>query len=229
VYRKIVTHPLIRSPIVRDPLSGEPIFIKRYKLKNGVELKEGLACSIFPHSSPTDSFALPSPTETSVSALFSHQNLDPNFDDVVYHISIKLHYATTTVFVPHPNEELRKISEVRGVGPLSRYYDTNNEVEVDLDLNPSLVIIGDYMELVRYAILDNTHTVDLPIPFNKLEVLYFNFKDAPWEKGRNIYFSEGEILLRVDTKISRIWDINKPILERIKCYMLELQHVSDSE
>lgn len=198
-------------------------------MKNGVELKEGLACSIFPHSSPTDSYALPSPTETSVSALFTNESFD-DYDTAIYHISIKLHYATTTVFVPHPNKELSKIRGIRGVGPLSRYYDNDSkEEEVGLDLNPSLIIVGDYMELVRYAILDRTHTVDLPIPFNKIEVRYFNFKDAPWEKGRNIYFTEGEILLRLDTKISRIWDINKPILERIKCYMLELQHLSDQE
>ncbi|MEI2418772.1 hypothetical protein V6O07_00730 [Arthrospira platensis SPKY2] len=229
VYRKIVTHPLITTPIIKDPISGEYISIKRYKLKNGIELKEGLACSIFPHSLPTDSFSLPSPTETSLSALFHQEDIGRDFDNVIYHISIKLHYGTKTIFIPHPNDEIKKVRGIKGIGPLSNFYENSSkEIDIKLDLNPSLIVIGDYMELVRFAILDRTHVVDLPIPFNRIEVRYFNFKDAPWEKGRNIYFSEGEILLRLDTRISRIWDINNSLVDRVKCYALELQHISNS-
>lgn len=214
LYRKIATHPLIIAPLVRDPISGEVVFIDRYKFKNGIEIPHSkLCCSIFPHSSPTDGLALPKPAETSLSTLFDSLNKDAgigsDYDYGIYHIAVKLHYNTQTIFIPHPDESLKVVPADAMVHYSQEGYTNNNAYrKVELDLNPALPVLSDYLELVRLAILDKQQPVDYPIPVRNISVAYFNLKDAPWEKNKSIYFSEAEILVRLDILVGREWRYN---------------------
>lgn len=210
LYRKIATHPLIVAPLVRDPFTDEVITIEKYKFKNGMEFEDTkLCCSIFPHSSPTDGLSLPKPAETSLSTLFHQQDIGPDFDNGIYHIAIKLHYNTQSIFIPHPDETLKVVPSDATVHYSQIGFTNNNAYKkVQLDLNPALPVLSDYLELVRLAVLDKEQVVDYPVPVKNLNVMYFNLKDAPWEKGKNVYFSEAEILVRLDIVVGREWRQN---------------------
>lgn len=211
IYRKIATHPLITAPLVRNPLTNEVVMIEKYKLKNGLEPDgERLTCSIFPHSTPTDGLSLPKPAETSLSTLFiQDQTIGNRFDNGIYHIAVKLHYNTQSIFIPHPNEELKVIPADAMVHYSQQGYINNNAYKkVELDMNPALPILSDYLEYVRLAILDREQEVDYYVPVRNISVMYFNLKDAPWEKNRSVYFSEAEILVRLDILVGREWRQN---------------------
>jgi len=219
-FRLIGNHPLIANPVVRHPLTDERVYIERYKLYNGIETEEGLACSIFPHSTPTDGLSLPKPAEVSTSALFGSGD-DPTLgvtvEDVIYHIGIKLHYACNIKGNLHPSDPFRTLPVDAAIHPSHELkYDIGTKV-VPVNINPGIYIIGEYMELIRLAIHDRNNAdvkrlMDVPYHPKRVEVLYFNLKTAPWEKDRSVYFHEGEILIRIDDKVSKGWRsrFNKP-------------------
>jgi len=210
IYRKIVTHPLIIAPLVRHPLTNEVVFIEKYKFKNGIELDDQkLCCSIFPHSTPTDGLSLPKPAETSLSTLFRQENIGDTYDIGTYHIAVKLHYNIQSVLISHPDETLSVVPNDAQVHYSQEgYVNYNSYKKVQLDLNPALPILSDYLELIRLAILDREHVVDYSVPVRYINVLYFNFKDGPWEKDKGVYFLEAELLLRLDINIGREWRQN---------------------
>lgn len=219
LYRKIATHPLINAPLVRHPLTNEVISIDKYKLKNGIEMDDSrLCCSIFPHSTPTDGLSLPKPAETSLSTLFHQKDIGDEFDNGIYHIGIKLHYNTQTIFIPHPDETLKEVPYESQVHHSQEgYINEDRYKNVKLDLNPALPILSDYLELVRLAILDKQHLGDYPVPVRNINVMYFNLKEAPWEQNRSIYFSEAEILVRLDISVGRDWRHNLKDPDNIIC------------
>ena len=45
----------------------------------------------------------------------------------------------------------------------------------------------------------------MPIRVRSLEAIYANLKAGRWEKDKNVYFHEAELLIRLDGYISRGW------------------------
>lgn len=226
LYRKIATHPLIIAPLVRNPLTGEVITIEKYKFKNGIELEgDKLCCSIFPHSSPTDGLSLPKPAETSLSTLFHQRTaIGDEYEDGIYHISVKLHYNTQSIFIPHPDETLKIVPNDATVHYSQVGFTNNNDYKkVQLDMNPALPVLSDYLELVRLAVLDKQQEVDYPVPVKNINVVYFNLKDGPWEKDSQAYFSEAELLIRLDIIVGREWRQNLRNPNNIICNTFKVQ------
>lgn len=205
IYRKLSTHPLLINPPVSHPLTGETIYLNRYKLYNGVDLKEGLGCSIFPHSTPTDGLSLPRPTETSSSVLFETKDLNNQNDLAIYHIGIKLHYATSILGVEHPIDEFKTVPAEAVIDPSQELFTNNNTKTIELSINVASYILSDYLEILRLAVLDRDQQIDMPFIVRNLQVPYFNLKSGPWEKDRNVYYNEAEMLIRYDTTISKGW------------------------
>jgi hypothetical protein len=205
IYRKISTHPLIINPPISHPLTGETIYLERYKLYNGIDLNEGLGCSIFPHSTPTDGLSLPRPTETSSSVLFETKDINNKNDTAIYHIGIKIHYSSSILGVEHPIEEFKTVPQEAVIDPSHELFTNNRDKTVRLDINVASYILSDYLEIMRLAILDQEQQVDMPFIPRNLQVPYFNLKSGPWEKDRNVYYHEAEMLIRYDTVVSKGW------------------------
>jgi hypothetical protein len=209
IFRLLSTHPLIINPPIYHPVTGERVYIKGYKLFNGIETNLGLYCSIFPHSTPTDGISLPKPADTSTSVLFEPQG--NGYDLAVYHIALKLHYNFSILGNKETNNDLIAVPLDAAIHPSQTPYAREGSRELELYYSPSLYIIGEYLELIRLAILDKEHTFSMPSVFRtsdiprNIQVLYFNLKTPPWEKDKALYFHEGEILIRIDSILSKEW------------------------
>lgn len=231
ILRKICLHPLIINPPIYHPVTGEKVFIEKYRMYNGIYLEsDKLAISIFPHSSPTDSKSLPQPNETSLSCYFDEEELLGNKEvKATYLIAVKLHYNTLKVFQPYPTtKDLLPSQDNLTIVPKSAptvkrelYIQETGTKDIDLEVNPALAILSDYSELVRMAILDSNYPADIGPKPGEFVVKYFNIKDSPWEKDRDIYFQEAEMLLIVDLRKRRMWENN--LTQSIECFNINVK------
>jgi len=203
--RKVSTHPLIINPPIRHPITNERVFIDRWRTYAGIELGEGITCAIFPHSSPTDGMALPKPAETSNSVLFEESDIGNDYDNAIYHIALKLYLNQYKLGNKEQDLNIITVPVDAAIHPSQQGFESDRTRQIDVEINPSLMVISDFLELVRLAIVDRSHPVNLPYIPRNIQVLYFNLKEGPWERQRNIYFQEGEMLIRIDIKVSKGW------------------------
>lgn len=204
VYSHIVRHPLIISPPIFHPLSGERIYISKYKLFNGVELDQGLSCSIFPYYQAAA--ILPEPRTANASALYSPEHMGKGIDLAVYHIAVKFHYGNNILGNKLEEDELVYVPSESVTHPDQILLTSLVGKKVDLYINPGSDIIGNYLELLRLVIEDEEfNDIKDGLNIKSMELLYTNLRSTPWEKDKGIYFHEGEALIRFDAYVSRGW------------------------
>lgn len=194
----IANHPLIINPIVKHPLTNEFIPVNAYRNFDGIEVRNGLTCSVFPYAGSD----IPSPSSTSTSAVYSPYDLGPQGHDVVrFHIVIKYSYnevllgKTTNMEVP--------ASAIFGQG--QKLLTSNTKKNVILEINPGIEIIQDYLSITKYIVDDVAHKNDFPITVNSFELLYQNVKSKRWEEDDTIYFQEGVSMTLFEAYVSRGW------------------------
>jgi hypothetical protein len=206
LFKYIANHPLIINPPVFHPITKERVEIERYKLFNGIELESGLACSIFPHYQ--DPPTAPDPSSHNVSALFSPHNLGPDGNDqAVYHFVIKFHYSNLILGNQVEGDDITLVNREAATHPNQILLTSFSKKNVELQINPGADIIGNYLEILRLVIEDPIHkAVYQPfIEVDSIELLLINLRSVPWEKKKEIYFHEGEALIRIDSYVSRGW------------------------
>lgn len=216
LFSYISNHPLIISPPVFHPLEGTRVDIRRYRLFNGVELDQGLCCSIFPYHQ--ESATLPEPRTTSASALYFPENVgNGTHDKAVYHIAVRFHYSNNALGNQVDDETLIYVPSESVTHPDQILLTSRTSKKIDLFINPGLDIIGNYLELLRYVISDDEYSKDFrrQSGIKSMEMLYSNLRSIAWEKDKSIYFHTGEALLRIDAFLSRGWRdrFNVPIKE----------------
>lgn len=205
ILRKISTHPLIINPPIRHPLTKERVYINRYKLYSGLVVADGITCAIFPHSTPTDGLSLPTPSHTSTSTLFEPSDMGSDYVNAIYHIALRLHSNEYKLGNKEIDKSVLTVPIDAVIHPSQSGFESYETREIDIEINPSLMVISDFLELIRLAILDRQHTINFPYTPRNIQVLYFNIKEGPWEKQKNIYFQEGEMLIRIDINVSTGW------------------------
>jgi hypothetical protein len=206
LYKYVSTHPLVINPPIFHPITKKRVLIDRYKLFNGVELQEGLTCSIYPHyqDPPTP----PDPSSKNVSALYMPHNLGPDGNDhAVFHLCIKFHFASLILGNKSEDKNLITVPSEAVTHPSQILLTSRSTKELDLYINPGSDIIGDYLELIRLVIEDPIHrSIYQPLTeVDSIELIFVNLRALPWEKKREIYFHEGEALIRIDSYVSRGW------------------------
>ena len=205
VLRKVSTHPLVINQPIRHPLTKERVFINRYKLYSGLVISPGITCAIFPHSTPTDGLSLPKPSDTSTSALFENSAVGNEYVNATYHIALKLYTNEYKLGNKEVDKNIITVPIDAAIHPSQSGFEKYGSKEIEIEINPGLMVISDFLELIRLAILDKEHNIDYPYTPKNIQVLYFNIKEGPWQKGDDIYFQEGEMLVRVDITISTGW------------------------
>jgi hypothetical protein len=221
--RKISTHPLILNPPIISIENGKTVHIEKYRLHNGIFLEpQKLALSIFPQSYPTDSLALPRPSETGVSAFIDeeYEFTRGGQDKLTYLIGIKLHYNTLKILQTYKETNLAKVPITAPTSITQQFLQPVGEKILDLDINPALPILSEYCELIRLAILDSNNPVNIGegVP-GIFTVKYFNIKEGSWEKDKNIYFQEAELLVMVDLLVTKTWRNN--MTPKIECFSIQ--------
>lgn len=219
VLRKIITHPLIIKPNVVNIDTGEPVYIEKFKIYNGLHLDpESLALSIFPQSQPGDGFGLARPNEMGVSAFIDDFEVGQNQEKITYLIGVKLHYNTIKISNKYTETSLAKVPRDVPLSIRQEFLTEIGERTIDLEINPALPILSEYCELIRLALLDqrNYPMLGEGIP-GTFQVKSFNIKEGRWEEKKNIYFQEAEMLVMVDMLINRNWASNlDPTIECFK-------------
>lgn len=206
LYLYISKHPLIISPPIFHPVDGNKVEIQRYKLFNGIELDQGLSCSIFPYYQEATN--LPEPRTLNASALYVPENMgNSTHDKAVYHIAVRFHYGNNILGNKVEEGELIYVPSESLTHPDQILLTSRTARKVDLYINPGSDIIGNYLELLRFVIADQEYSKDLKKEMNvkSIEMLYSNIRSVAWEKDKGIYFHTGEALIRFDAFVSRGW------------------------
>lgn len=216
LFTYISKHPLITSPPIFHPLEGGKVYIQRYRLFNGIELDQGLSCSIFPYYQEATN--LPEPRTINASALYLPENMgNGTHDKAVYHIAIRFHYGNNILGNKLEDEDLVYVPSESLTHPDQILLTSRTNRKVDLYINPGSDIIGNYLELLRFVITDQDYGKDFrkEMSIKSMEMLYSNIRSIAWEKDKGIYFHTGEALIRFDAYISRGWRdrFNIPISE----------------
>lgn len=208
VFLLLVRHPLLISP------PGGMERIQRWRMYNGIELRDGLTCSVYCHANLNEKEALPRPDSQSISVSYTPDGVGSAApDEVTYSVAIKLHHKQMILNneVSYSdrggvsNRELLKVPVEVALHPREWLHTSNATHEVELWTNPSMDLFGHYMGLIRLALLDPIAKGSVSGPEFNIEVLYENHKDRPWESETNIMYHEAEMLCQVTTYISRGW------------------------
>jgi hypothetical protein len=222
VFKHISKHPLIVTPPIYHPLDGKRVFIERYRLFNGIELDQGLSCSIFPYYQ--QAAVLPEPRTINASAIYVPENMGNGTHDLgVYHIAVMFHYANNILGNKVEQENLIYVPSESVTHPDQILLTSLVDRKIELYINPASDIIGNYLELLRLVIEDQEYGQDLKREMNikSMEMLYSNIRSIPWEKEKGIYFHTGEALIRFDSYVSRGWR------DRFKVPVTEINIASD--
>lgn len=199
VFLLLVRHPLIISP----PAGLEKI--ARWRMYNGVELAEGLTCSIYCHANLNEKEALPRPDSESISVFYSDESSQPDSDAVVYSVAIKLHYNYPVKGNRPSDGQMLRVPVEAALHPREWLHTSDATHEVELWTNPPMDLFGHYMGLIRLALLDPVGKDAVDGPKFNIEVLYENHKDKAWEREANFIYQESEMLVQVETDISKGW------------------------
>lgn len=231
LYRYLANHPLLNHPLVFDPITEEHIPISQYRFMGGLITNPGLTCSIFPGFSSSSEEASPSPATISASVLYKPYNLGHNEEEARYHFVIEYQYRSLVADGLNKTEDefLTRVPKDHIIHPDQLGFNSNITKEVDLYLNPSQDIVGNYLELTRLALYDLIHHRDFflgnnfPGTLNNVEVIHQNFSSINWDKQSNAAFCRGYLLIGLTTYLTKDWrkmfifpitdinlDVNKP-------------------
>lgn len=192
---------LVRHPLIISPPGGLEKIVK-WRMYNGIEVGQGLTCSIYCHANLNEKEALPRPDSESISVFYGDEPTgQPNSDTVVYSVAIKLHYN----YPIQGNSHVLTVPLEAALHPREWLHTSDATHEVELWTNPPMDLFGHYMGLIRLALLDPIAKDSVAGPRFNIEVLYENHKDKAWEREANFIYQEAEMLVQVTTDISKGW------------------------
>lgn len=205
IFIYLSNHPLFINPIVKHPLTNESIGISRYRLHDGIEVRDGLTCSIFAYAGAQG--GIPTPSSRNVSSLFEPYDLGSNGQDMArFHIVIKFSFNEVGINRTSTNEDIIQVPAWSTFGVGQRLLTSNTKKNVILEINPGIDIIQDYLMITKYIIDDSIHCSEFPLEgINSFEMLSQNVKSIRWEDQDAVYFQEGVAVTQFDAYISRGW------------------------
>lgn len=202
IFQYLANHPLFINPPIYHPTTDEQQFIKRYRLYSGINIpSDGVSVAVFPYSRD----GVPSPASNSTSAVFDPWDLGQRgYDKVTYYVVVAFYYNDLVLGNEAGDDKLTSVPE--SVDFNNRNLRTSfSQKQVELEINPGMDILGEWLALTRLVINDIDYRPQFPIAVNSFEILYENLKAQPWERGRNVFFQEGFAMIRLDAHISRGW------------------------
>ena len=188
----IAKHPLLSLNLIKHPLTNKPISLDRFRLYDGIELKQGLNCAVYAHPGGN---AKPS-------VAFEPYDLGAEgIDQATFYIVVKYFYNEIAI----NNETTLNIPTTSKITVGGNLLTSNIEREVIIELNPGIKIIQEYLALTKYILDDVEYKKDFPMGLSSFTMMYQNVKNTRWEDDTSIYFQEGYALIRLTGYVSRGW------------------------
>lgn len=205
IFKSLANSSVLNSGFVKNPITNEVVEIDSYRFMDGIEIDQGLICSIYPSFSSYDS-SPPSPATISASSIYTDDfSLGSTEREVLYHLIIKYTYKEVNIdsLSPSVDNYLIKVNPP-SADPKRFKYVSKNSREVNLYHNPPLSIISEYLELTRMVLLDNAW-ISKFFDCTNLDIRYLNYPSIDWSSGINSYFNEGHILVAITSHIRVGW------------------------
>ncbi len=207
ILKAISNHPLIVNPIISDPLTDELVPISKYRLRSGLYIGTGLACSIYPYGVKEIN-----PTVAN-SVIYKPYNLGASIVEAIHHLIVE--YSINAVNYDGTNAvEDPLLISAPSKSALNReeeiLFTNSPSSSISLEINPSTFILSDYLELTRLILNDVSPNTNLTIsndapPIRNLEVVSANIDPIAWDKQKEIYFHSGKLLIRFESYLSNDW------------------------
>lgn len=224
IYSLLVSHPLLIDPPIYDSVTGEQLRIEKWSMIPGRDYSGKRTLSIYPFSSLSEaSTNTPPAPQSAISTTVKYNQTSvgsDGTDEGVYLLVVKLQMMSVVNLaeiapykVTVPKESVLHPDDWLHTSPSQR--------EVDLYIDPAGDAIGDYLELIRLALLDRTHIQHLGMNFLKPDVLYSNCWSMPWDKEDAAIYKEGEMLIRLTVPIAKGWR------DKFVCPVREIQLRTD--
>lgn len=205
LFKSIANHPLFNTPFVKHPVTTESVSVSSYRFMEGIEIDQGLICSIYPSFSSQNE-APPSPGTISASCIYNDNfSLGNEEREIIYHILIKFTYKEVNIDSLNPSNDLMTKIKTYSADPKTINFSSKKSSTVNLYLNPSLSIISEYLELTRMVLL-SSNWISRFFDCTNLDIRYLNYPSINWSKGKNSYFSEGHMLLAITSHIRVGWE-----------------------
>lgn len=194
----IANHPLLTLNLVKHPLTKKPVSIERFRLYDGIEIKDGLNCAVYAHPGGSGK----------PSAMFEPYDLGSHgCDEGTFFLVIKYFYNEVAI----NNTVISSVPTSSRITTGGNLLTSNNHREVIIEVNPGIEIIQEYLALTKYILDDVEYKRDFPMGVSSFTMLYQNVKTTRWEEDTSIYFQEGYALVRLTGYINRGWkDILRP-------------------
>lgn len=193
LFKYIANHPLIINPIVCHPITKQQVNINKYRTYDGYVLENGLVCSIYADQ--------PKP-----SAIFEPYDLgEAGLDNAVYFINVKYSYNEVLLGNSETDSNLIEVPSWSQYGFGESLLTSNTKRNVNLEINPGIEIIQEYLTLTKYIIDDAMYFNDFPLEIKSLQMQSQSVKTKRWDEDDTIYFQEGLALIRFDAYVTRGW------------------------
>jgi hypothetical protein len=207
--KAISSHPLISSGHIFHPITNEVVNISSYRFMNGVEIGDGLICSIFP-SYESFQESPPSPLSSKTSIVHKDYSLGTREREDMYNIVIKLTYKDTNIDYAELIED-KNLIEVPIY--LNEPYDTtSSKAVIEVYSNPALSIISEYLEIIK-IIISSHYWLKSFFDYSDLFLFHTNYNSIEWSANANAYFNNGHVMLGIKTHVNVGWEdkYNLPI------------------
>lgn len=205
LFKYIANHPLITKPLVRHPITDDLVLIDKFRLYSGLNTEGGLICSIYPYGKLEDG-ELIRPAAINTSAYYQPYSMGNEHDEATYNFIVE--FALNEVLVPESfpvnDPAINRTPDNGIVYPADRFTVQIGQKEVDLEISPSVYVLGEYLELVRLVISDKEYRPNFPIPVSSMEVMSIHIPPKPWHK-EGIFFHSAYLIVCLKSFISRTW------------------------
>lgn len=193
LFRYIANHPLIIKPMIYHPLTSENIVIDKYRLYDGYSLDNGLVCSIYANYPQRA-------TE------FETYDLGSNGSDMAtFFIRVKFSYNEIVLGNVETNKNIIEVPAWVDYGIGQNLLTSSSKKSVNLEINPGIQIIQEYLQLLKYVIDEAQTNKDFPLPIHSIVMESQWVKTNRWDEEDTIYFQEGQALINISAYISRGW------------------------
>ena len=188
----IARHPLMTMQLIKHPLTKEVQEVKSFRLYDGLEVKDGVNCAVYAHPGGSGK----------PSAMFEPYDLgSKGTDKGTFYIVIKYFYNQVAI----NNDTLAKVPTSSTLSSGGKLLTSNIQRDVNIEINPGIEIIQEYLALTKYILDDVEYKKDFPMGVSSFQMLYQNVKTTRWEENTSIYFQEGYALTQFTGYVSRGW------------------------
>jgi hypothetical protein len=226
LFNYLINHPLFYHPIVVHPITNQPVTIDYWRQGAGLVTGATLVASIFPAYKDDSNIPVGSGSITP-SVDYKPYSVGNANGLVATTYNFVIRFTYSEVLYDNLNTLMTSITRSEPLFKEDGPFFSRNTSNVNYAISPSLLIISEYLELIRLALSDEEYQTRYCPSWRAIETKNLNYSASKWEEGANVITQEGSLLVCLDKYIDRDWRAHQRMA--LESFTLNLNPTSETE